>query len=133
MSEKPYSELITIRGETNGTNVSGTVPLDSDLFQSTVNYFRIPKGLTAKIWFKKIAGEGETLFTLQYTYDCTTSPITWKDIQQEKLASKGEISIEKRRPEILRAFTGKEAFRITWTNPTGSPAKAYIEVGVEIE
>jgi len=133
MSEKPYSELITIRGETDGTNVSGTVPLDSDLFQSTVNYFRIPKGLTAKIWFKKIAGEGETLFTLQYTYDCTASPITWKDIQQEKLASKGEISIEKRRPEILRGFTGKEAFRISWTQPENSPAKAYIELGLEIE
>jgi hypothetical protein len=127
------SELLTIRGETTGTDVSGTVSLDSDLFQSTVNYFRIPKGLTAKIWFKKIAGEDETLFTLQYTYDCTASPITWKNIQQEKLASKGEISLEKRRPEILRAFTGKEAFGVIWTNPADSPAKAYIELGVEIE
>jgi hypothetical protein len=131
MSEKPYSELMTVRGETDGTATSGTVPLDSDLFQSTVNYFRIPKGLTAKIWFKKVAGEGETLFTLQYTYDCTASPITWKNIQQEKLASKGEIALEKRRPEILRAFTGKEAFRFNWTQPTA--AKAYLEIGLEIE
>ena len=124
-------ELLIIRGETDGTATSGTVPLDSDLFQSTVNYFRIPKGLTAKIWFKKVAGEGETLFTLQYTYDCTVAAPTWKNIQQEKLASKGEVALEKRRPEILRAFTGKEAFRLFWTQPTA--AKAYIELGVEVE
>jgi hypothetical protein len=55
---------------------------------------------------------------------------TWKNIQQEKLASKGEISIEKRRPEILRGFTGKEAIQITWTQPTA--AKAYVELGLEL-
>jgi len=127
------SELLVIRGETDGTNVSGIAPLDSDLFQSTVDYFRIPKGTTAKIWFKKISGEGETLFTLQYTYDCTVDSPTWKNIQQEKLESKGEITIEKRRPEILRAFTGKEALRVIWTQPENSPSKAYIELGLEIE
>jgi len=127
------SELITIRGETDGSNATGTVSLDSDLFQSTVAFFRIPKGLTAKIWFKKIAGEGETLFTLQYTYDCTASSPVWKNVQQEKLASKGEIALEKRRPEIFRAFNGTEAIRVTWTQPTGSPVKAYIELGLEVE
>jgi len=124
------SELFVLRGEANGTDTSGTVPLDSDLFQSTVTYLRIPKGLTAKVWFKKVSGEGETLFTLQYTYDVTVAAPTWKDIQQEKLASKGEISIEKRRPEILRGFTGKEALRITWTQPSAS--KAYVELGLEL-
>jgi hypothetical protein len=123
-------ELITLRGETDGTATSGIVPLDSDLFQSTVNYIRIPKGLTAKVWFKKIAGEAETLFTLQYTYDVTAATPTWKNIQQEKLASKGEISIEKRRPEILRGFTGKEAIQITWSMPVA--AKAYVELGLEL-
>jgi len=125
------SELITIRGETDGSAASGVVPLDCDLFQSTVSYFRIPKGMTAKIWFKKISGEGETLFTLRYTYDCTVASPSWKSIQQEKLASKGEIALEKRRPEILRSLNGTEAFQITWSQPTA--AKAYIEVGVEIE
>jgi hypothetical protein len=123
-------ELITIRGETDGTATSGTVSLDSDLFQSTVTSLRIPKGLAAKVWFKKIAGEAETLFTLQYTYDVTAAAPTWKNIQQEKLAQKGEISIEKRRPEILRGFTGKEAIQITWTQPTA--AKAYVELGLEL-
>jgi hypothetical protein len=125
------SELLTIRGETSSTDASGTVPLDSDLFQSTVNYFRIPKGLTVKIWFKKIAGEGETLFTLQYTYDCTAASPVWKNIQQEKLASKGEVALEKRRPEIFRAFNGTEAISVIWTQPTA--CKAYIELGLEVE
>jgi hypothetical protein len=127
------SELITLRGETDGSATSGTVPLDSDLFYSTVSYLRIPKGMAAKIWFKKIAGEAETLFTLQYTYDCTPASPTWKNIQQEKLASKGELTLEKRRPEILRAFTGKEAIRVTWTQPTSGAAKAYVELGVELK
>jgi hypothetical protein len=125
-------ELLTIRGETDEKSTSGVIPLDSDLFYSTVDFLRIPKGMTAKIWFKKIAGEGETLFTLQYTYDCTVPTPTWKNIQQEKLASKGELApIEKRRPEILRAFTGKEAIRVIWTQPTA--AKAYVELGLELE
>jgi hypothetical protein len=125
------SELLTIRGESDGTSTSGVIPLDSDLFQATVNYFRIPKGMTAKIWFKKVAGEGETLFTLQYTYDCTVAAPTWKNIQAEKLASKGEIALEKRRPEVLRSLRGTEAFRVNWTQPTA--AKAYLELGVEVE
>jgi hypothetical protein len=125
------SELLTIRGETDGTSTSGVIPLDSDLFYSTVNFFRIPKGMTAKIWFKKIAGEAETLFTLQYTYDCTVPSPTWKNMQQEKLASKGELAIEKRRPEILRSIKGTEAIRVIWSQPTA--AKAYVELGLELE
>jgi hypothetical protein len=125
------SELITVRGETDGSSTSGVVSLDSDLFYGGVSFLRIPRGMTAKIWFKKVSGEGETLFTLQYTYDCTAASPTWKDVEQEKLASKGELSIEKRRPVILRSLKGTEAFRVTWTQPTA--AKAYIELGVEIE
>jgi hypothetical protein len=125
------SELITVRGETDGTSTSGTVSLNSDLFYGGVSFLRIPRGMTAKIWFKKVSGEAETLFTLQYTYDCTVASPTWKDIEQEKLSSKGELSIEKRRPVILRSLKGTEAFRVTWTQPTA--AKAYIELGVEIE
>jgi hypothetical protein len=125
------SELITVRGETDGASTSGTVSLDSDLFYGGVSFLRIPRGMTAKIWFKKVSGEAETLFTLQYTYDCTVASPTWKDIEQEKLSSKGELSIEKRRPVILRSLKGTEAFRVTWTQPAA--AKAYIELGVEIE
>jgi hypothetical protein len=45
-----------------GKSTTGVVPLDSDLFQSTVNYVRIPKGLAAKVWFKKIAWRSGNAF-----------------------------------------------------------------------
>lgn len=121
-------ELIVLRGETTGTDTSGVVKLDSDILYTPVEYVRIPKGLKCKVWFKKISGEGETLFTLQYTEDVTKP--TWRDIQQEKLASKGEVSLEKRKPLILRGFTGKEALRVTYTQPVA--VKAYVELGIEL-
>ncbi|MCD6241033.1 hypothetical protein J7K27_05905 [Candidatus Bathyarchaeota archaeon] len=132
MSLVPKPELFTVYGETDGSSTTGTVSLNSDLFHSSVSYIRIPKGLKAKIWFKKVSGEGETLFTIQYTHDVTAASPTWINVEQEKLASKGEIIIEKRRPVILRGFTGKEAFRVTWTQPSGSAVKAYVELGVEL-
>jgi hypothetical protein len=126
-------ELFVLRGATDGSNATGTVSLNSDLLQSSVTSVRIPKGMKAKIWFKKVSGEGETLFTLKYTHDVTVGAPTYIDVQQEKLASKGEVAIEKRKPEILRGFTGKEAFKVDWSQPSGSPVTAYIELGVEFE
>ncbi|MEM4975863.1 MAG: hypothetical protein QXT64_00890 [Desulfurococcaceae archaeon] len=123
-------ELLILRGETTGTGTSGVVSLDSDILYTTANYVMIPKGLKCRVWFKKVSGEGETLFTLQYTDDATAPSPAWRDIEQEKLASKGEVSIEKRRPLVLRGFTGREAFRVTYTQPVAS--KAYVELGVEI-
>ncbi|MEM2179076.1 MAG: hypothetical protein QW272_09690 [Candidatus Methanomethylicaceae archaeon] len=123
-------ELILFRGETDGTSTTGTVPLSSDIIYGTVNNVRIPKGLKAKVWFKKISGEGETLFTLRYTHDVTVASPTWIDIEQEKLSSKGEIFFDMRRPAILHSFNGTEAFQIVWTQPTA--VKAYLEINVEI-
>jgi len=123
-------ELLILRGESDGTSTSGVFSLDSDLLYSPATFVRIPKGLKAKIWFKKLAGEDETLVALEYTYDVTVATPTFKTVHVEKLASKGEISIEKRRPIVLRGFTGREAFRVTWTMPTA--VKAYVELGVEL-
>lgn len=127
---RTVGELLVLRGETTGTDTSGVVRLDSDVLYTPVEYVRIPKGLKVKVWFKKVSGEGETLFTLQYTDDVTAPSPAWRDVQQEKLASKGELSIEKRRPLVLRGFTGREAFRVTYTQPVAT--KAYVELGVEI-
>jgi len=127
---KTYTELLTIRGETDGTSSTGTISLDSDIFQATANHLRLPKGSKAKIWFKKLSGEGETLIKLEYTYDVTVATPTWKTMQVEKLASKGELSIEKQRPSIMRAYKGTEAFRLTWEQPTA--VKAYVEIGCEL-
>lgn len=123
-------ELLVLRGETDGISTSGTVSLYSDILATSTDYVMIPKGMKCKIWFKKVSGEGETLFTLQYTYDVTSPRSLWIDIEQEKLASKGEISIDKRRPLVLRGLTGREAFRVVWSQPT--PVEAYIELGVEM-
>jgi len=123
-------ELIVLRGETDGTSTTGTFSLDSDILYAPVTYVRIPKGMVVKVWFKKLAGEGEALTTLEYTYDVTVATPTWKALHVEKLAAKGEVTLEKRRPIILRGFTGREAFRVTWSMPTA--VKAYVEIGVEI-
>lgn len=122
-------ELIILRGETDGTTSSGTVSLWSDIFNISTTSVRIPRGMKAKIWFKEISGEGETLFTLEYSRDITIPSPSWLRVEQVKLSAKGIVSVEKRRPVILRSFTGKEGFRVSWTQPTAT--KAYIELGVE--
>jgi len=132
MSEVKRGELFIVYGETDGSSTSGTVSLNSDIFYSSVQYIRIPKGCKAKIWFQKVAGEGETLFKIEYTYDVTEDTPTWSTLAVEKLASKGELAIDKRKPIILRGFSGTEAFRVTWEQPSGSATKAYVELGVEI-
>lgn len=125
------TELITIRGATDGSNTSGTFDLYSDVIYNYVSYIRIPKGMKAKIWWKTLSGEGETLVTLKYTHDVTAGSPTYIDIEQVKLSTEGELSLEKRRPVVLRGFTGKEAFRLDWSQPAA--ASAYIELGVEFE
>ena len=124
------SELFVLYGETDGSSTTGTVKLSSDILYDSVTAVRIPKGAKAKVWFKKVAGEAETTFYLQYTHDVTASSPVWTTLEAEKLAAKGEISVEKRRPVVLRGFTGKEAFQITWLQPAA--AKAYVEIGVEL-
>jgi len=118
------SELLTIRGYVSGT---GVYSLDSDLFYSTVDYIVIPKGLKAKIWCKRISGEAADV-RIEYTYDYGdwSSP---KVVGFERLASSGEMFIEKRRPIVLRGLTGKEAFRFNRVAGTGD---SYIEVELEL-
>ena len=121
---------ILIRGETDGTSTSGTVELDSDIFHSKVTYFRLPKGMCAIITFKKVSGEGETLFTLQYCNDVTAASPEWREMEREKLASKGEFVVENV-AVALHSLTGKEAFRVIYEQPTA--VRAYIELGVELK
>jgi hypothetical protein len=123
-------ELFTLSGATDGTSTSGVVSLNSDLFNSAITVFRIPKGLTAKIWFKEVSGEAETKFTLEYSNDITVASPTYKTLEEVKLASKGEISLDKRRPVLLRGTTGLEGFRISFSQPTAALAR--ITLGVEL-
>jgi len=124
------SREIILRGETPGDATSGVVSLSSDIFHSSVSYFRLPKGMKALISFKKVSGEGETLFTLEYSNDVTVDTPTWNAIEREMLASKGELAIEGV-AIILHSLSGKEGMRVTFSQPTA--VKAYVELGVELK
>jgi len=119
-------ELITFKGHVSGT---GDYTLDSDILYSTVTYVRIPKGMKAKVWCKRISGEAADV-AIEFTHDITASTPTWKELSVEKLASAGELILEKRRPTVIHGFTGKEAFKITRTSGTGD---SYVEIEVEFE
>jgi hypothetical protein len=86
--------------------------------------------MKAKIWAKRLAAEGETLFQIYWSKDASVTSPTWELLDSQKLASKGEISLEKRRPIVVRSLTGKEGFKISWSQPASS--KAYIELELEL-
>lgn len=123
------TEILTLYGETDGTTTTGTVPLRSDIIYGTATYITIPLGLKVKIWAKRIAGAAVT-FTISFTPDITASPPTWIAIDTQVLPSAGEITLEKRRPVVIRSITGTEAFRVTWSQTTA--AKSYIDLEVEV-
>jgi hypothetical protein len=88
--------------------------------------------MKAKIWAKRLAAEGETLFTISWAKDATATAPVWELLDAEKLSSKGELPLEKRRPIVIRSLTGKEGFKVSWSQPSTSPTKAYVELEVEI-
>jgi hypothetical protein len=130
------SEILTLKGESSGTDVSGDFPLYSDLlYHDSAPYtpptkVLIPYGMRAKIWAKRLAAEAETLFQIYWSKDASVTSPAWELLDSQKLASKGEISLEKRRPIVVRSLSGKEGFKISWSQPTA--AKAYIELELEL-
>jgi hypothetical protein len=130
------SEILTLKGESDSVSTSGDFPLYSDLlYHDSAPYtpptkVLIPYGMKAKIWAKRLAAEAETLFQIYWSKDVTAAAPTWELLDSQKLASKGEISLEKRRPIVVRSLTGKEGFKISWSQPASS--KAYIELELEL-
>jgi len=130
------SEILTLKGESDGTNTSGNFPLYSDLLYHDSGVYAVPTkvlipyGMKAKIWAKRLAAEDETLFQIYWSKDASVGSPTWELLDSQKLASKGEISLEKRRPIVVRSLSGKEGFKVSWTQPTAK--KAYVELEVEI-
>jgi hypothetical protein len=125
-----------LKGESDSLNTSGDFPLYSDLlYHDSAPYtpptkVLIPYGMKAKIWAKRLAAEDETLFQIYWSKDASVTLPTWELLDSQKLASKGELSLEKRRPIVVRSLTGKEGFKISWSQSAAS--KAYVEVEVEI-
>ena len=129
-------ELFTLKGESDGTATSGDFPLYSDiLYHDTTPPWTpptkviIPFGLKAKVWAKRFAAEAESAFEIYWSKDATVASPTWELLDWQKLAAKGELTLEKRRPIVIRSLTGKEGFKISWSMPTA--AKAYVELEVE--
>jgi hypothetical protein len=119
------SELFSLRG--SATDV-GELTLSGDLLYTSVTSVRIPKGYKAKVWCKRISRTSAGSVNIEYTPDCTAASPTWTPVDTEYLASAGEVLLEKRRPLVLRSFTGKEAFRL-YNVDTGT---VYVDVEVEI-
>ena len=125
-------ELLNLYGATDGTSATGTFSLSGDMLYSSVDYIRIPKGMKAKIWIKKLSAEVATTISIEMTHDITattpwSSPTTLATI---RLSSAGETLEDTRRPVIVRGFTGNEAIRVTWSQPTAGNAS--VELTVEL-
>jgi len=123
------SELLTLRGATDNTNTTGVFSLTSDLIYGSVQYIQIPKGMKAKIWCKRISGAAVEVI-IEYTHNILETPPTFTEVDREVLTSTGEISLEKRRPIVLRGITGLEGFRVSWNQST--PGLSYVELEVEL-
>jgi len=129
------SEILTLKGETDGVNTTGDFPLYSDLIYHDAAPYTpptkviIPKGMKAKIWFKEVSGQPVTV-SLYWSKDATATSPAWELLESINLASAGTLSIEKRRPHIIRSMAGKEGFKLSWSMPTA--AKSYVSICVEI-
>jgi hypothetical protein len=128
-------ELFTIYGETDGVSRSGDFPLYSDIIYSTgtapfapPTFIIIPAGMKAKIWARRVSGDGETDVIIQWSPDVTVATPTWIPVERIKLAGKGNIELEKRRPVVVRGIRGVEAFKISWSQPEATKARVVVEV-----
>jgi len=128
-------ELLTLKGETDGSATSGDFPLYSDIiYHDSAPYTPptkvvVPKGMKAKIWFKEVSGAAVDVI-LYWSKNATASSPTWDMLEHVSLASAGQITLEKRRPHIIRSITGKEGFKLSWLQ--GTAAKSYVSIGLEI-
>jgi len=124
------SELFTCYGATDGSSTTGDFTLYSrDLIYGSFTSFRIPKGMKAKIWCKRIAGEAVDII-INFTKDVTVASPTYNPVDRQKLASAGELILEKRRPIVLRSIDGKEAFKVSWSQTAA--ALSYVDLEIEI-
>jgi len=122
-------ELITLIGETDGTNTSGVCPLRSELVEASKGLV-LPLGLKAKIWALRAYADTDTTFAIEYCEDIEGGSgckpmlkfgVTAKDFKHVELES---------RPIVIRGVTGKDGFRVTWSQ--GSAGYANIQLDVEV-
>lgn len=125
------SNIITVFGQTDGTNTTGVFTLTSKDFKNSVTHLQLDKGLKYKIWNIRISGEPVTV-NIEKTEDVTASPPTWVQIDSYDLVSPGVIILEKRRPIVVHGKTGLEAIRFTWNQTTAAVSKISIDIEIEV-
>lgn len=120
--------LVPIRAEAPAEAGSGTCKIKSPYIYPPdgIDYIRIPIGLKVKIWAKRISGD-ECKFKITLSRDGgSTFPET---LTIEYNPAPGEVALEKRRPIVVKAFTGQEAIRIDYEKSSTNPA--YFELEIE--
>ena len=120
-------EILTVFGKTDGSSTTGDFSLNGDLLYSAVTTIRIPAGVKVKIWAKRISGKAVTVI-VNYAPDITVASPSWKSVDSEYLVSDGEIVLEKRRPLVLRGLTGKEGFKLSWSQGTAGISNVSFDI-----
>ena len=127
------SELLVLYGQTTGAG--GTVSLTSDVIVSPQTKFVFPKGMTAKVRTKLMAGNS-ALFNFQYANDGST----FRTVNQDALPSTAippvgmaEVFDSFRAPLIFRSMAGTEAMQITWELGASGGTFASIAVNISLE
>jgi hypothetical protein len=125
--------LITIYGTASptGSGQSGDLTLSSPDVYGNFTYIRVPKGLKAKVWAKRLAGTAGFTLQIQASNDVTASAPTWYAVDSEHLSSSGSLELEKRRPIVVQARTGKEGIKLSYANTTDA-GTIYAVVEVEL-
>jgi len=131
------SEIFTVEGTTDGSSATDDFLLYSDAFytnavSTTPLYIRIPAGTKLKIWSRRVnCPTQNTELVINYTHDVTAAVPTWVEVNRDIQDVSVETSFdkEKRRPIVLRGFTGKEAVKFTWNQ--SAAAVAYFNAELE--
>jgi hypothetical protein len=133
----PYTrgELLTIKAQ---GCLSGTCAyLFSDLFASSgIQYIRIPKGFRAKVFEKTattspVSTSSDTVF-LQYVHDSSSGVLApWVILESVNVNGGYTTTHEKRKPLVLRGFTGMEAISVM-TGVSGTTATYEIEISPDV-
>lgn len=122
-------QILRLTAATDGTGTADTFALtDPNYFYEGVTSFRLPLGCKAKLWGYTLSGAAFTA-TLSVSHDAGathTEAARW-----DLLAEGTLVHTHDGRPEVfLESRTGKESFKVDWSQATA--AKGRIAMVVEI-
>jgi hypothetical protein len=114
--------LFTVYGTASPTaaGASGDLTLTSPDVYGSFDYIRVPKGLKAKVWAKRLSGTAGFTLQIQVSDDATAPTPTWYAVDSEHLASAGSLELEKRRPVVIQGRTGREGVKLSYADTTGA-------------